>query len=150
MTFEHNDVAWRVGFLLQMQLGLDHWAVRVNLARVRANEQSVFVPDVLVVPKHLLPTVSPTPGGLEQYDAPLPLVVEVWSPSTGDYDVETKFPVYRAHGHAEIWRIHPYERVITIWRRQPDGSYIQSRQVDGYLEPASLPGVRIPFADLFQ
>lgn len=150
MTFEHNQVARILTFLLQTQLGLDAYVVANNNARSRATATTTYIPDVMVIPRSLVSGFSDVPRGLEQYDAPLPLVVEVWSPSTGDYDVETKFPVYRAHGHAEIWRIHPYERVITIWRRQPDGSYIQSRQVDGYLEPASLPGVRIPFADLFQ
>lgn len=29
---------------------------------------------------------------LEVYDTPLPLVVEVWSPSTGSYDVDAKVP----------------------------------------------------------
>ena len=30
-------------------------------------------------------------GRLEVYDDPMPLVVEVWSPSTGDYDVDDSF-----------------------------------------------------------
>jgi len=25
--------------------------------------------------------------------------------------------------HLEIWRIHPDERTLTSWQRQPDGSY---------------------------
>ena len=60
---------------------------------------------------------------LEVYDQPLPLVVEVWSRSTGDYDVEEKLAVYQQRGDLEIWRIHPYERTLTAWRRLPDGSY---------------------------
>jgi Uma2 family endonuclease len=54
---------------------------------------------------------------LEIYDEPLPLVAEVWSPSTGGYDVLAKLPEYRRRGDTEIWLLHPYERTLTAWRR---------------------------------
>ncbi|MBA4181238.1 MAG: hypothetical protein C0506_11670, partial [Anaerolinea sp.] len=76
-------------------------------------------------------------------------VAEVWSRSTGEYDVESKFPEYRARGDLEIWRIHPYEHTVTAWRRQPDASYSETFYADGTAEIASLPGVRIPLAELF-
>jgi Uma2 family endonuclease len=60
--------------------------------------------------------------GLEYYEQPLPLVVEVWSPSTGEYDIDSKLPEYQARGDKEIWRLHPYERTVRSWQRQPDGS----------------------------
>jgi Uma2 family endonuclease len=44
---------------------------------------------------------------LELYVEPLPLVVEVWSPSTGQYDVDEKLPEYQRRGDLEIWRFHP-------------------------------------------
>ena len=47
---------------------------------------------------------------LEVYEGPLPLVVEVWSASTGNYDVESKLLEYQRRGDLEIWRLHPYER----------------------------------------
>jgi Uma2 family endonuclease len=37
----------------------------------------------------------------------VPLVVEVWSASTGDDDIEAKIPVCQARGDQEIWRIPP-------------------------------------------
>ena len=86
---------------------------------------------------------------LEVYDQPLPLVVEVWSRSTGDYDVEEKLAVYQQRGDLEIWRIHPYERTLTAWRRQPDGSFEQSVHHDGIISPAALPSVEIDLAALF-
>lgn len=150
MTFEHNQVARVLGYRLQSQLPMNRFVVSVNTGRARHGEHSAFIPDVMVIPVELMPKFASHPGGLESYSDPLPLVVEVWSPSTGEYDVETKFPVYRAHGHAEIWRIHPYERVATIWRRRADGSYDESRLIEGDLVPVALPGVRIPFAELFR
>ena len=79
----------------------------------------------------------------------MPLVVEVWSPSTGDYDVETKLQEYQRRGDLEIWRIHPYEQTLTAWRRQPDGSYTETLYRGGRVQPVALPNVTIDLDDLF-
>jgi len=83
------------------------------------------------------------------FSDPLPLVVEVWSPSTGDYDVDAKLPVYQQRGDLEIWRIHPYERTLTVWQRQPDGSYVETIHHGGIVTPVGLPGVEIDLDELF-
>lgn len=80
---------------------------------------------------------------LEVYDQPLPLVVDVWSRSTGAYDVTEKLAVYQQRGDLEIWSIHPYERTLTAWRRQPDGSYEEAIFRGGVVPVVSLPGVTI-------
>ena len=76
---------------------------------------------------------------LEVYDAPLPFVAEVWSPSTGDYDVDAKFPEYRARGDLEIWRIHPYDHVVMAWIRGDDGEYDERTYTGGEVRLAALP-----------
>jgi Uma2 family endonuclease len=76
--------------------------------------------------------------------------VEVWSPSTGQYDAREKLPEYQARGDAEIWYIHPYERTLTAWRRQPDGAYARTVLAGGIVEPVALPGVRINLDELFE
>ena len=86
---------------------------------------------------------------LETYGQLLPLVVEVWSPSTGGYDVDAKFPEYRRRGDVEIWLIHPFARVLTDWRRQSDGEYAVLELRGGSVEPAALPGARIDLDALF-
>jgi Uma2 family endonuclease len=78
-----------------------------------------------------------------------PLVVEVWSRSTGDYDVEEKLADYQRRGDLEIWRIHPYERTLTAWRRLPDGSYEETIYRDGIVRPTALLGVEIDLTALF-
>jgi Uma2 family endonuclease len=83
------------------------------------------------------------------FSEPLPLVVEVWSPSTGGYDVDAKLPIYQRRGDLEIWRIHPFERTLTAWRRQPDGSYEETIYRGGIVEPVALPGVSIDLEALF-
>ena len=83
------------------------------------------------------------------FDEPLPLVVEIWSPSTGGYDVDEKLPEYLRRGDREIWRVHPVELTLTAWRRQTDGSYAESIQRAGLLELAALPGITIDIDALF-
>ena len=95
-----------------------------------------------------LPTKLPfedDPQAFNAFAEPLPLVVEVWSPSTGNYDIATKLQGYRERGDAEIWFIQPYERTLTAWRRQPDGSYAEETYRGGVVPVASLPGVVIDF-----
>jgi Uma2 family endonuclease len=90
------------------------------------------------------------PRRLEVYEDPMPLVAEVWSPSTGDYDVEVKLREYQLRQDREIWRIHPYEQTLTAWRRQPDGTYSEAVYTSGSVQPVALPNVTIPLADLFE
>jgi Uma2 family endonuclease len=86
---------------------------------------------------------------LEVYEQPLPLVVEVRSRSTGDYDVEEKLVVYKQRGDSAIWRIHPYDRTLTAWRRLSDGSYGESIHRERIVYPGALPSVAIELAALF-
>jgi Uma2 family endonuclease len=79
----------------------------------------------------------------------MPFVAEVWSPSTGRYDVDTKLPAYQRRGDREIWRLHPYERTLSVWQRQPDGSYREFIHHGGLVPVASLPGVAIDLDALF-
>ena len=89
------------------------------------------------------------PGSLDAYADPLPLVIEIWSPSTGGYDINEKLPDYQRRGDLEIWRVHPYERTLTAWRRRPDGIYTESVYRGGIVHPESLPGVAIDLDALF-
>ena len=126
------------------------FAVRSALGHVRRSSESYYIPDVYVVPLEVVREGRRLkPKALEVYEAPVPLVVEVWSPSTGAYDVESKLPEYQRRGDLEIWRIHPYERTLTAWRRQPDGSYTETLYRGGTVQPVALPGVTIDLDALF-
>ena len=149
MTFAHNDGMFEIGHQLRHQLDRRHYRVRVNAGHVRRTERTYYIPDVCVLPIGLTDPFRDRSDVLEVYDAPLPLVVEVWSPSTGDYDIDAKLPEYRKRGDLEIWRLHPFDRVLTVWRRQPGGAYIESVHTGGTVEVGSLPGVTVDLDAFF-
>ena len=149
MTFEHNRVQNVLGFFLQSQLDLHEYAVEVNSGRTQRTDQNYYIPDVMVIPMSLTGPLRGRQDVLEAYSDPLPLVVEVWSPSTGRYDVDSKLPEYQRRGDLEIWRLHHFERTLIVWQRQPDGSYSETRYESGIVRPAALPNVRIDLDELF-
>lgn len=148
MSWDHGRIASMLNHLLRGQLDPRQHQVLSDI-RVRRAIGTIFLPDVMVVPTEFGREFAGRPV-LAIFSQPLPLVVEIWSPSTGDYDVETKFPEYRRRGDLEIWRIHPYEKTLTAWRRQPDGTYDETVFRDGAVTPAALPGVSILLAELFE
>jgi Uma2 family endonuclease len=148
MTWDHDEIAFTLGHLLANQLDRRQFRVRIE-GRVR-RPGTIFRPDVAVVPTEYGDEFRGRPGVLAIFSRPLPLVVEVWSRSTGSYDVDAKLPIYQQRGDLEIWRIHPYEKTLTAWRRQPDGTYDETiLQGDVVVRPVALPSVEINLAELF-
>jgi Uma2 family endonuclease len=148
MTMEHNDVQFELAVLLHQQLDPGQFRVRSNAGHVRISSENYYIPDVFVIPMALREPLRGT-RELETYEGPLPLVVEVWSRSTGTYDVEVKLREYRRRGHVEIWRIHPYDRTLTAWRRQLYGSYAESVFTGGIVQPIALSRVDVDLDALF-
>ncbi len=149
MSVAHNYVVTRLFEQLIRQLDPSQFDARANMGHVQRSTENYFIPDVFVVPMALVRSLLQHPDALEAYGDPLPLVVEVWSPSTGTYDVETKLREYQRRGDHEIWHIHPFERELTAWRRQPDGAYVQTTYDQGIVRPAALLGVSIDLDALF-
>jgi Uma2 family endonuclease len=145
MSMKHEDVASYLGAALIVQLDRRLYRVNINGGRARLSARSYYIPDVVVIPAAYKTPFEDDPRAFNAFAEPLPLIAEVWSPSTGDYDVATKLQGYRERGDAEIWFIHPYERTLTAWRRQADGSYAEETYRGGVVPVASLPGVVIDF-----
>ncbi len=149
MSMKHDDVAFHLGFLLQSQLDRALYRVNVNGGKTRRSARTYFIPDVVVLPTALVLPFMNDPRAFNAFAEPLPFVAEIWSRTTGDYDIVAKLPVYRERGDAEIWFIHPYERTLTTWRRQPDGRYTDETIRGGVVPVASLPGVDIDLDTLW-
>lgn len=149
MVMEHNDAARLLAFLLQQQLPIETFTVAFNSARLALPGGGSFIPDVVVAPTAVVASARGRTS-VESYDEPMPLVVEVWSPSTGEYDVTDKLEGYRQRGDSEIWLLHPVERSLTAWTHAPGGSYTEAGHTTGEVRPTSLFPVVIRLASLFR
>ncbi len=149
MSEGHNIAAELVTRQLVLQLDPARFAVRSNAGRVRRGDETWYIPDVYVAVRAAPPSLRVASQRFEIFDEPLPLVVEIWSPSTGGYDVAAKLPEYMLRGDREIWFIHPGDLTLTAWRRRDDGSYADSVHRGGRIELAAVPGVVIDLDALF-
>jgi Uma2 family endonuclease len=150
MTWEHGHTARELAFLLNIQLDRNEWEVIHDSGKVRLDERNYFQPDLCVVPMAMVRCLFTRPGMFEAYREALPFVTEVWSRSTGEYDVTVKLDEYKRRRDQEIWMIHPYERTVRAWRLQPDGSYSETVYEGGIVPVVSLPGVSINLDQLFR
>jgi Uma2 family endonuclease len=149
MSVEHGHVMDDLLAEFYAQLDRGEYRLRAQHARLRVSSDTYYVPDVAVIPIAAEQALRSQPSTLDAYNDSLPLVIEIWSPSTGGYDLNEKLVGYRHRGDFEIWYVHPYQRTLTAWRREPDGTYSQTTYRDGIAHPASLPGVAIDLETLF-
>lgn len=144
MTAKHYHEQRELARQLILQLRPEAFEVGMESGRLRISTGSYFIPDVSVIPSDFVRRrMCEQPDRLEVYDEPLPFVAEIWSPSTGDYDVDQKLAEYRLRGDAEIRSVHPVMNAVTAWRRQPDGYYSESHFAGGRFSLRALPGVPI-------
>ena len=149
MTRPHNVLSLQLAYELLKQLEGQPYEVRSQSGHLATASGGYRVPDLAVLPLASAKRFRES-YELEEYAEPLSFVAEVWSRSTGDFDVETKFPEYRQRGDAVIWRVHPYERTVIIWERRPDGGYDERLSTAGRVTIPSLPGVSIDLDALFR
>ena len=148
MVVGHERAQYGLMYQLIRQLDEDEFVVRARAGRV-ASATSLYVPDFFVLPVEQWKAFQGQEALFHSYRDPLPLVVEIWSPSTGGYDIDKKLPEYVARGDQEIWRLHPFERTLKVWRRRPDGDYDVVEFTGGSVELHALPGVTIDLDALF-
>ncbi|MFN8590597.1 MAG: Uma2 family endonuclease [Thermomicrobiales bacterium] len=144
MSMKHDNVAFYLGLELAKQLDRSVFRVNVNGGKTRF-PRTFFIPDVVVIPATYQLPYEDDPRSFNAFAEPLPFVAEVWSRSTGDYDMAAKLPIYRDRGDHEIWFIHPYERTLTTWRIRPEGGYREDAYRGGVVAVESLPAVSIDF-----
>lgn len=150
MSGEHRGVMADLVLALGPQLDRARYRIRVNHARLRLPAGGYYVPDLANIPAELEDAPRRTPGVLNAYEAPLPLVVEIWSPSMEGYDATDKEPGYKARGDFENLRLHPYQRNLVAARRQPDGIYLEPRYQRGTVAAISLPNIAVDLDTLFR
>jgi Uma2 family endonuclease len=99
-TWEAGEIVTALNSLLCKQLDRRRYRVRIG-GRVRW-PGTILRPDVSVVPAGLGDEFRGRPGVLAIFSEPLPLVVEVWSRATRNYDVDVEIPIYQRRGDLEI------------------------------------------------
>ena len=150
MCVSHDRTMARLAHQLSRQIDVNRFEVRTNTGRLRYADETYFIPDVHIVPVILLASDdSEEAAALEVIGTATPFVAKVWSPSTGGYDVDRKLPEYQRRGDAEIWRIHPYDRTVTIWRRLVGGQYEESIASDGQIRLAAFQDAIVDLNELF-
>lgn len=147
MAMGHDLALLKLMHQLVPQLASTEFVVNPGWSRVARATTSYYFPDLFVMP--LAQFACLEERALALFRDPLPLVVEVWSPSTGDYDVDEKLPEYIARGDQEIWRLHPFERTLKAWRRREDGGYDEVELTGGVVTLHALPGVTVDLDLLF-
>lgn len=149
MAHGHNRAQRRLMYQLIRQLDENDFVVSVEAGHVARTTTSYYIPDLFVIPADQLAAYEGRPRVLEVFREPLPLVVEVWSPSTGPYDIDEKLPEHIARGDRAIWRLHPFARTLKAWRRREDGGYDVVEFTGGTVALHALPGVTINLDALF-
>lgn len=144
MSPRHGDVVVELAFALQSQIERARARVRIDHAKLAILGGNYVIPDLALIPTSALTN----PDDADLYHGPVLFVAEVWSPTTGGYDSADNVPGYMARGDAEIWRIHPVERTVTRWVREPDGEYAESVVTGGRIVLAALPEVEIDTAQI--
>ncbi|MBF0500350.1 MAG: Uma2 family endonuclease [Candidatus Riflebacteria bacterium] len=79
------------------------------------------------------------------------LVVEIISPSTASRDNITKKALYEKHGVKEYWLVSPTDRLVTIYRLEPDGEFGKSIIFcdTDKIEVPLFPGLEIDLTSVF-
>ncbi len=145
MSWFHGDLGGELGIVIGSSLDRRRFRVRSNHARLALPEGNYYIPDLAIVPNDPPDSLA----DLDLYRKPVPLVVEIRSPSTGGYDAATKLPGYRLRGDAEIWWIDLPDRSLTRWVRRPHGGYDVEILRGGVVELAALADVRVDLDALF-
>jgi Uma2 family endonuclease len=149
-SFLHGAVIDALVEQIVPQLRGSPFRLSVNHARLMIDPYQVCLPDLVVLPRALSArAVAERPRALETYHTGLPLVIEVWTPATAEYDVEAKIPEYRRAGTDEIWLVHPTARAVTVWVRRPAAGYQEIIRGGGVLTPARIPDLALDIDALF-
>ncbi|MCL6521399.1 MAG: Uma2 family endonuclease [Firmicutes bacterium] len=110
------------------------------------SEETVFQPDVLFVREEHRGVVTE-----ENVQGPPDLVVEVLSEATRECDLGLKLRLYAHYGVPETWIVDPDGRSVRIFRRGPEGRYVEETTVrPGQALTSPLLGdARFPVEELF-
>lgn len=149
-SFQHGALIDGLMEQIVPQLRGSIFRLSVNHARLMIDQGHILLPDLAVVPRAISArAVRERPNALETYHTSLPLVIDVWTPATAEFNVEASIPEYRRANTEEIWLIHPAARAVTTWVRRTSGAYEEVIRVAGVLTAARVPDLSLDITALF-
>ena len=149
-SFQHGAlIDGLIEQLVPLLRGSDY-RLSVNHARLMIDQDHILLPDLAVVPRAVSArAVRERPNALETYHTSLPLLIDVWTPATAEFNVEARIPEYRRANAEEIWLVHPAARAVTVWVRRTGGAYQEAIRVAGTLTAVRVPGLALDITALF-
>jgi Uma2 family endonuclease len=148
MTLRHNTISRSLARELESRLP-SGYTVAYNTARLRLPGGDHYVPDVVVMPDEIVNRYWDETS-VEAYREPASLVVEVRSPSTGDYDATDKLTGYQERGDLEIWLVDPSAQRVTAYVFGGASGYEQRVHPRGRVKLSAIPGVEVDLDRVFR
>jgi Uma2 family endonuclease len=145
----HQELVGRLYFEVEAYLRRNRAAGRIFLAPfdVIFSTWDVVEPDLVVIGGDQLEILT-----TKNVQGAPALVVEILSPGTRTTDERIKRQLFDRGGVREYWLVDPELELITVFRRQADGSFPRAaelmRERQDVLTTPLLPGLEIPLEDL--
>lgn len=134
-------VVQMAGLVLEKALGIVlHAPVDVYLA-----ETETYQPDILFIAHERLAIIEET-----RINGAPDLVVEILSPSTGYYDLRSKFKVYEKCGVREYWIVDPQNKSVQVFCLR-EGKFALDQEVEqqGMVKSRVIAGLEVQVESLF-
>lgn len=107
----HQHVSKRLQYQLYTKIELAGLGVLYNgPIDVQLSEFDIVQPDLVIILNDNIRKITPT-----KIKVAPNLVVEILSPSTGDYDRTIKKDLYERSGVSEYWIVDPFEQHVDQW-----------------------------------
>ncbi|MCD6030756.1 MAG: hypothetical protein K0S78_2930 [Thermomicrobiales bacterium] len=141
----HQYVSGRLEFLFrQLVLGLGYGLLFSAPLDVKLAENAVVQPALIL----FLPDRRPQVTTTAVVGAPS-LVVEILSPSTRNYDLETKRRLYAEHGVPENWIVDTQSHSVAVCSDPREGEYRSERVSTDVATSVLLPDSAVDLDELF-
>jgi len=129
------------GYVLEKNLGIVLYAP----LDVYLEETETYQPDLIFISNERMHIIEE-----ERIRGAPDLVVEILSPSTGYYDLRSKYRVYEKGGVREYWIVDPRHRSVQIFSLR-EGKFVldQEAEEQGTVRSRVIPGFEVRVESIF-
>lgn len=129
------------GFVLEKALGV----VLDAPLDVYLEETEAYQPDIIFIANERLAIIEE-----KRIKGAPDLVVEILSPSTGYYDLRSKYKVYEKAGVREYWIVDPHQKSVQVFCRR-EGKFVLDQEVEskGTVKSRVIAGFEVQIDSIF-